>query len=83
MKKISLKNSHTVLYSLSDPVRNLSQLVGAEAPIHLLLAGSRDNWNRGFDFPVIPPTLWNFENILDNCHLNLYIPPAPVSSFHW
>ena len=50
MKKIGLNNSHAVLYLLSDPVGNLSRLVGAEAPIHLLLAGSCDAWNRGFNY---------------------------------
>ena len=55
MKKISLNNSHGVLYSCSDPVRNFPRLVGAEAPIHLLLAGTRDTWNRGFDILLTSP----------------------------
>jgi hypothetical protein len=47
MKKISLNNYNIVLYSLARHVRKRSLLTGAEAPVHLLIAGTSDDWNLG------------------------------------
>ena len=50
MKKMSLNNYHSVLYSLLGVLKtSCSVQHSLEAPIHLATAGTRDNWNRGFD----------------------------------
>ena len=59
MKKISLNNPHPGLYSVPDPVRTLYRLSGAEALVHLLLAGSHVAWNRGFDITPTYNTVHN------------------------